>query len=77
MTRAVLLLCAFGLAGCAWWGNPANPGNPGGRPYAGEPGSIYDADAGPFRPVRPEPSHNMAPASTLPSVSTTPLPPPR
>jgi hypothetical protein len=76
MTRAVLLLCAMSLAGCGWWGNPANPGNPGDRPYAGEPGSIVDL-SGPLRAVRPEPSVPIPPAATLPSVSSTPPPPPR
>lgn len=78
MTRAVLLFCALSLAGCGAWSNPANPGNSANRNYAGEPGSIVDL-SGPLRPVRSEPDTSIAepPASLLPAVSTTPLPPPR
>jgi hypothetical protein len=76
-TRTILLLCAAaGLSGCGWWGDPANPGNPGNTLYAGEPGSIFDASAGPPRPVRPEPDLSPPRVSPLPPVSTTPLPPP-
>ena len=76
MTRLFLLCAAVSLSGCGWLGDPANPGNPGHMPYAGEPGSVLDAGAGPPRPVRPEPDFSPPPVSPQLPVTSTPLPPP-
>jgi len=77
---AILLTATVLLAGCSTWSGKGTPGNPGATPYAGEPGSVFDPNAGPPRPVHPDiydrpSSELMAPASpVLPQVSPAPAP---
>ncbi len=78
---AILLSAAVLLSGCSIWSDASKPGNPGGSAYAGETDSVFDANAGAPRPVRPDvyerPSSDLmspAPSAPLPAVSTPPIP---
>jgi hypothetical protein len=71
---AILLSAAVLLSGCSIWSDASKPGNPGGAPYAGEAGSVFDANAGAPRPVRPDvyerPSSDLlSPAPTMPAAA--------
>jgi hypothetical protein len=79
-TVTLLLLSAVGLAGCSYLSldESGRAGNPSGKPYAGEPGSIYDASAGPNRVSPPEKMYNLAPLAPMAPqtpVSSGPLQP--
>ena len=63
---AILLSTALLLAGCSHFNSNGTAGNPGGLPYAGEEGSVFDASAGPNRPVRPEVYERLSPEKLLP-----------
>ena len=80
MKRAAILLSAtILLAGCSTWSGSSTPGNPGGTPYAGEAGGVYDAGAGPNRPVKPDVYERPSSELLLPAPSAAPaapLPPP-